>query len=262
MTVFFRRSPVRYCRSRTRSRCRRPATPIAISTSSRRKRCSITSGCASAARPGCRQPGDYFTTQIIGEPIVVCPRPRRHSARHVGGMPASRDAGGGGPRQRPRLRLSLPSLDLFARRLAGEQPGNGPHAATSTRPRSDCRSSRSKPGSASSSSTSMPPRRHCGRGLRRSQRPSRATTWKAPRKGPTADHAVRLELEGDVREQQRRLPRQQAASRAAARLRAERALVVSGHASGTPASCASTARCTRTPASIRRSAPCCRCSQS
>jgi nitrite reductase/ring-hydroxylating ferredoxin subunit len=46
------------------------------------------------------------------------------------------------------------------------------------------------------------------------------------------DRPVRLELEGDVREQQRRLPRQQAAPRSAARLHSQRAMQLSGGGRG------------------------------
>ncbi len=46
-------------------------TPGRNSMSSRRRRCSTTNGSASAAKRGWPRRGDYFTTSIVGEPIVV-----------------------------------------------------------------------------------------------------------------------------------------------------------------------------------------------
>jgi hypothetical protein len=180
-----------------------------------------------------KEQGDYFTTTIIGEPIIVTSEPLRRDQGDVGGVPAPRHAGGRGAGQHPRLRLSLSPLGLFAERRPGERARPWSAPATSTRRPSSCRPSRSRSGWASSSSTSTPPRRPLAPRLTAVEDAiANYDLSNAEGLTPADDRPVRLELEGDVREQQRRLPRQQAASRPAARLHPQRAVQLPGSREG------------------------------
>ena len=131
------------------------------------------------------------------------------AARVLGGVPAPGDAGVRRRRQLLDVHLPVPPLDLRARRAAARRAGDGAHARTSTRRTAACRASRSRSGRASSSSTStrtpppLGPTLAALRAVPRALRPRR-------RRLPRHVHAPRpaVELEGHVRELQRRLPRQ------------------------------------------------------
>jgi phenylpropionate dioxygenase-like ring-hydroxylating dioxygenase large terminal subunit len=108
-----------------------------------------------------KAPGDYFTTQIIGEPIVVA-------------------------RARDGVVRAMSSVCQHRAMLVAEGKGNvrGFVCPYHHWVYGLDRSSRSRPGSASCSSTSTPMRRRWRRASPASPRPSPATTWRTPRAPP------------------------------------------------------------------------------
>ena len=175
------------------------------------ERCSITSGCASVVSAASPTSATTSPRTVNGEPIIVARGQGRGDPRLLGDLPAPRDAGRRRRRQLQQVHLPVPPCGSTASPAACSAPRRWNARPASTRRTFRCRRSRSSCGRASCSSTSTPmPRRWPDarplRAVRRALRPRQ-------RRVPRHVHAHRsaVELEGDVRELQRRLPRQQAA---------------------------------------------------
>ena len=134
---------------------------------------SRRNGCASAAPNASPKPGDWFTVTICDEPIIVA-RDKSGEVRAMSrGLSAPRHAGLRRRGNSLDLQVSLPPLELRARRAVARCPGDGAHGRLRQEPTTACRHwrSRSGRGSSSSTSTSTPPR-----SLRRSPSTSRTST--------------------------------------------------------------------------------------
>ena len=195
--------------SARRRRCRPSCTRRPRCWRSSTRRSSPTTGCASGGPSRVAELGDWFTVDIVDEPIVIV-RDKEGEIRAMSAVcqhRAMQVCDGDG--QLVDVQVPVPPLELRPRRPAARRAGDGTHRSTSTSPSSASRSSRSSSGRGSCSSTSTPT-------PRRSRRRSSATTPLLA--NYDLDHAVRhrhvhaarpaVELEGDVRELQRRLPRQ------------------------------------------------------
>ena len=108
-----------------RALCRRPVTPTRPSIVFEKEALFNHEWLCVGRESQVSQPGDYFTTQIIGEPIIVA-RNRAGEIRAMSAVCQHRAMlVAEGRRQHARLRLPLSPLGLSPGRRAGERAGHG-----------------------------------------------------------------------------------------------------------------------------------------
>ena len=118
-------SATRSCRSAKRPRCHRSCTRHPTCWRSRPRRCSVTTGCVSVVPTGSPSVGDWFTVDIVGEPIVIVRDKAGERAGHVGRLPAPGDAGVRRRRQLDDVQVPVPPLELRPRRPTPRRAGDG-----------------------------------------------------------------------------------------------------------------------------------------
>ena len=157
------------------------------------------------------EPGDYFTTTANGEPIIVA---RGKDARRAGVLRRLSPPRHADRRRRRQLRhvhLPVPPVGLRTRRPAARRAGDGAHRRL--RQEADRPPDARRRGVAGLPVRQLRHRRRPARSdaaaLRAVPRALRARPGRLP--GHVHPHRPAVELEGDVRELQRRLPRQPAA---------------------------------------------------
>ena len=156
------------------------------------------------------EPGDWFTVDIVGEPIVIVRDKAGDVNGDVGGLPAPGDAGVRGHGQLHDVQVPVPPLELRPRRPPARRAGDGAHdrlrqggvraAAAAGRAVAGLRVRQ------------LRPRRRAARADARALQPYLANfdLDDAVCTGTFTLTRPAVELEGDVRELQRRLPRQPA----------------------------------------------------